>query len=98
MEFKELDPLLHSPLRLAVTSLLIRMREAEFTFLRQKTKCTAGNLSIQINKLKVAGYIEVTRQFNKNYPQTICKMTKKGMEAFASYVNALQTYINPEAI
>ena len=95
MEFKELDPVLHSQLRLAVISLLISVREAEFTFLKEKTNSTAGNLSVQINKLKDAGYIEVTKQFNNNYPQTICKITKKGIDAFENYVKALQSYMNP---
>ena len=95
MEFKELDPILHSQLRLAVVSLLISVREAEFTFLKEKTNSTAGNLSVQINKLKDAGYIEVTKQFSNNYPQTICKVTKKGIASFEAYVNALQSYMNP---
>jgi DNA-binding transcriptional ArsR family regulator len=97
MEFKELDPLLHSQLRLAVISLLVGLKEAEFTFLKEKTNSTAGNLSVQINKLKDAGYIEVTKQFNNNYPQTICKITKKGIESFEAYVNALQSYMNPNS-
>ncbi|HAO46256.1 MAG TPA: transcriptional regulator [Ferruginibacter sp.] len=95
MEFKELDPILHSQLRLAVVSLLISVKESEFTFLKEKTNATAGNLSVQINKLKDAGYIEVTKQFSNNYPQTTCKITKKGIEAFETYVNALQSYMNP---
>lgn len=93
MEFKDLNPILHSQLRLAVMSLLISVKEAEFTFLKDKTNSTAGNLSVQINKLKEAGYIIVTKQFNKNYPQTICKITEKGILAFENYVKALQTYM-----
>ena len=73
--FKDLDPILHSQLRLAVMSLLISVKEAEFTFLKEKTNATAGNLSVQIQKLKEAGYIEVIKQFKDNYPQTICKIT-----------------------
>jgi len=95
MEFKELDPILHSQLLLAVMSLLISVKEAEFIFLKEKTNATAGNLSVQVNKLKDAGYIEVTKQFSNNYPQTICKITKKGIESFEAYVNALQSYMNP---
>ncbi|HMO61331.1 MAG TPA: transcriptional regulator [Ferruginibacter sp.] len=93
--FKELDPILHSQLRLAVISLLISVREAEFTFLKEKTNATAGNLSVQINKLKEAGYIDVIKQFNNNYPQTICKITPTGIAAFEVYVQALQSYMNP---
>ena len=96
--FKDLDPILHSQLRLAVISLLIQVKEAEFTFLKEKTNATAGNLSVQINKLKDAGYIEVVKQFKENYPQTICRITKKGIDSFQLYVNALQSYMNPNGL
>ena len=91
--FNDLDPILHSQLRLAVMSLLISVKEAEFTFLKEKTNATAGNLSVQIQKLKDAGYIDVTKQFKDNYPQTICKITKEGIKAFEDYVNILQSYL-----
>lgn len=94
MQFKELDPILHSQLRLAVVSLLISVKEAEFTFLREKTNATAGNLSVQINKLKEAGYIDVLKQFKDNYPQTICKITAQGITAFDEYVKNLQSYLS----
>ncbi|MDB5245799.1 MAG: transcriptional regulator [Segetibacter sp.] len=91
--FKELDPILHSQLRLAVMSLLISVKEAEFTFIKEKTNSTAGNLSVQVQKLKDVGYIEVSKQFKDNYPQTTCKVTQKGVEAFEDYVQALQQYL-----
>jgi DNA-binding transcriptional ArsR family regulator len=91
--FKDLDPILHSQLRLAVMSLLISVKEAEFTFLKEKTNATAGNLSVQIQKLKEAGYIDVVKQFKDNYPQTICKITPAGLKAFDVYVKNLQTYL-----
>jgi DNA-binding transcriptional ArsR family regulator len=91
--FKDLDPILHSQLRLAVMSLLISVQEAEFTFLREKTNATAGNLSVQIQKLKDAGYINVIKRFKENYPQTVCKMTPTGIKAFEIYVKNLQTYL-----
>ena len=92
--FKELDPILHTPLRLAFVSLLISVKEAEFTFIREKTNATAGNLSVQISKLKDAGYIDVVKQFRDNYPQTICKITPDGILAFETYVKNLQSYLN----
>ena len=91
--FKELDPILHSQLRLAIMSLLISVKEAEFTFIKDKTNSTSGNLSVQIQKLKDAGYIDVIKQFSNNYPQTICKITKPGIKAFEEYVNNLQSYL-----
>lgn len=91
--FKDLDPILHSQLRLAVMSLLISVKEAEFTYLKEKTAATAGNLSVQIQKLKDARYIEVIKQFKDNYPQTICKITPAGITAFEKYVENLKSYL-----
>ncbi|HVV06751.1 MAG TPA: transcriptional regulator [Puia sp.] len=92
--FKDLNPILHSQLRLALVSILISVKEAEFTFLKEKTSATAGNLSVQINKLKEAGYIDVSKQFKDNYPQTICKITPQGVLAFEQYVKDLQSYLD----
>jgi DNA-binding transcriptional ArsR family regulator len=94
--FKDLDPILHSQLRLAVISLLISVKEAEFTFLKEKTNASAGNLSVQIQKLKDAGYIDVIKQFKDNYPQTICKITRTGIKAFEDYVKNLQAYLGKQ--
>jgi len=91
--FKNLDPVLHSQLRLAIISLLMSNREAEFTTIRERTNATAGNLSVQINKLREAGYIEVVKDFKDNYPNTMCKITPEGREAFDNYVKSLQTYL-----
>ena len=93
--FKELNPILHSQLRLAIMSLLISVKEAEFTFLKDKTGATAGNISVQIQKLKDAGYIDVSKQFKDNYPQTLCKITLTGITAFEEYVKNLQQYLKP---
>ncbi len=91
--YQELDPLLHSQLRLAVMSLLLSVVEAEFTYLKEKTGSTSGNLSVQIQKLKEAGYISVEKKFKDNYPLTICRITKKGIAAFEQYVARLKQYI-----
>lgn len=93
--FEPLDPLLHSQLRLAVMSLLMNVEEADFNFIKEKTNSTSGNLSVQVNKLKDAGYIKVDKTFKDNYPHTTCKITDKGIDAFESYLNALRSYIKP---
>ncbi len=93
-KFDELDPLLHSQLRLAVMSLLISVEEAEFTFLKEKTGATAGNLSVQLTKLQEANYIEIHKSFKNNKPLTICKITPIGLAAFEKYVAHLKTYLN----
>ncbi|MCI0751479.1 MAG: transcriptional regulator [Flammeovirgaceae bacterium] len=91
--FKELDPLLHSQLRLAVMSILISVESAEFTVLKEKTNSTAGNLSVQLDKLSEAGYITIDKSFKGKKPLTTCKVTNKGINAFEEYVNTLKEYI-----
>jgi len=91
--FKELDPLLHSQLRLAIMSILISTEEADFVYLKGKTGSTSGNLSVQIEKLRETGYIEVVKSFKGRMPCTTCRITKIGISAFEKYVAALQTYI-----
>ena len=91
---KELDPLLHSQLRLAVMSILMNIEEADFVYLRTKTESTAGNLSIQLDKLSNAGYITVTKGYEGKRPRTTCRVTPAGRHAFASYVDALKQYLN----
>ena len=95
-QFKELDPILHSQLRLAVMSLLMAVESAEFTYLKEKTGSTAGNLSVQITRLKESGYIEVIKKFSKNYPMTLCSITPLGRTKFSEYVSALRDYLDPE--
>jgi len=92
--FKDLDPLLHSQLRLAVMSLLISVDSAEFTFIKEKTNSTAGNLSVQLDKLNEAGYISIEKSFKGKKPLTTCKITRKGLKAFEEYVNNLKQYID----
>lgn len=93
MSFAQLDPLLHSQLRLAIMSLLIGVDSAEFVFIKEKTGATAGNLSVQLDKLSKAGYISVTKSFKGKKPLTTCSITKVGIKAFEDYVNNLKQYI-----
>ena len=88
--FKELDPLLHSQLRLAVMSRLLGTEEADFVYIREKAGATAGNLSVQLDKLSEAGYIDVEKSFVGKKPRTTCRITERGREAMAAYVEALR--------
>ena len=91
---KELNPLLHSQLRLAIMSILMNVEEADFVYLKEKTESTAGNLSVQLDKLSSAGYISVEKGMSGKRPRTICSVTKIGRDAFEEYVEALRTYLN----
>ena len=91
--FKELNPLLHSELRLAVVSLLISVESADFVYIKERTKATAGNLSVQLDKLQKAGYITVEKGFKGKMPRTTCSITPEGISAFEEYVMALRSYL-----
>jgi DNA-binding PadR family transcriptional regulator len=91
--FKPLDPLLHNQLRLAIISLLVNVDSGEFKYLLKNTAATRGNLSVQISKLKAAGYISVRKTFRNNYPLTTCRITQKGVAAFEQYVESIEAYL-----
>lgn len=91
--FKELDPLLHSELRLAVMSILLGVESADFVYLHEQTEATAGNLSVQLDKLAKAGYIVIEKSFRGKMPRTVCRITDAGRDAFTAYVEALRSYI-----
>jgi len=91
--FKELNPILHSQLRLAIMSLLISVKSADFTYIKEQTKASAGNLSVQLQKLKDAGYINIEKKFKDNFPLTTCEISANGIEAFDEYVKTLKQYI-----
>ena len=90
---KPLDPLLHSQLRLSMMSVLMNLDEAVFVYIKQQTQATAGNLSVQLEKLAEAGYVTIEKGFAGKKPRTTCRVTEKGKEAFAAYVDALRDYL-----
>ena len=91
---KELNPLLHSQLRLAIMSILMNVDEADFVYLKEKTESTAGNLSVQLDKLSTAGYIAVNKGFVAKKPRTVCTITDTGRKAFEEYVDDLRQYLH----
>lgn len=93
MRFKALNPLLHSPLRLAVMSILVSVESADFVYIKQQTEATAGNLSVQLDKLQSAGYITIEKGFKGKKPCTTCRITAEGLTRFEEYVNALKSYL-----
>jgi len=94
--YKDLDPILHSQLRLAIVSLLMTSEEVDFNLIKDTTNATSGNISVQIKKLQDIGYIEVIKSFKNNYQNTSLKMTDKGIKAFENYVEILKQYIKTD--
>ena len=92
--FADLDPILHSQLRLGIVSILVSEEKADFARIKEITKATSGNISVQIQKLETAGYITVKKSFKDNYPNTEVQLTKEGLLAFERYVEAIKSYIS----
>ena len=93
---KELNPLLHSQLRLAIMSILMNCEQASFVYIKEQTQATAGNLSVQLDKLVAAGYVTVEKKFQGKKPLTTCSVTESGRQAFEEYVNTLREYLKVE--
>jgi DNA-binding PadR family transcriptional regulator len=74
-------------------SILVGVESADFTFIREQTGATAGNLSVQLDKLSAAGYIAVEKGFRGKMPRTVCRITPAGTEAMARYVETLKEYL-----
>ncbi len=91
---KELNPLLHSELRLAIMSILMSVAEVDFTYLKEQTGATSGNLSVQLDKLQKANYIGIKKEFAGKRPRTTCSVTQVGRLAFEEYVETLKSYIH----
>jgi len=89
-DLPELNPVIHGKLRLALLSLLTGVEEAEFTWLRNKTGSTDGNLGAQLARLEEAGYLRVKKKFVNRKPRTLYRMTDAGRQALTEYIQALK--------
>ena len=94
MEFKDLDPILHNELRLKIMAALDSLDDADFVYLKELTKATSGNLSVQLSNLEEAGYIKVSRSGEGRGSHTVCRITSKGTRALEDYQHALLSYFS----
>ncbi|HDP94325.1 MAG TPA: transcriptional regulator [Candidatus Aminicenantes bacterium] len=92
----ELDPVVHAPIRLGVLSILMVVDEADFTYLKDRTGATEGNLSTHLSRLEEAGLIQITKTFFKKRPRTVCRITPVGEKRFKNYLNRLEEILSPE--
>ncbi|MBS5552272.1 MAG: transcriptional regulator [Bacteroides sp.] len=91
---KELNPIIHSQLRLTIMTLLVSVEEADFNYLKEQTNATSGNISVQLDKLSSAGYIMVTKEFVGKRTRTSCRLTEEGKRAMEEYIETLKSYLN----
>lgn len=92
-KFVQLDPVIHSRIRLAILSILASVKEASFHYLKETIGTTDGNLSANLSKLEEARYISIKKAFKGKKPLTTCRITDKGTKAFSEYLKALESYI-----
>lgn len=91
---KELNPIIHSQLRLVIMTLLVSVEEADFNYLKEQTNATSGNISVQLDKLSSAGYITVNKEFVGKRTRTSCRLTEEGKQAMEEYIENLKSYLN----
>ncbi len=95
-KFPQLDPVIHSRIRLAILSILISVKDADFNYLKQTIGTTDGNLSTHLTKLEEKQYIKVAKGFKGKKPHTSCSLTAKGKQAFSNYMKALDNLLHFE--
>lgn len=91
--FKDLNPIIHSQLRLAIISFLVTNGKSDFKELKEITEATSGNISVQLKKLEEAKYITIKKGFLNNYQHTAIEITHVGITAFEEYVAAIKKYL-----
>ena len=84
---------LHQPERLAIVSMLAAVPSLTFTELRDNLELTDGNLSVHLRKLEEPGFIAIDKQFVGRRPQTTCRLTPAGREAFTRYLDLLEAIV-----
>lgn len=65
----------------------------QFNDLKRLCGLTDGNLSRHLTILQRAGLIEIAKDYYRNRPRTICRLTPTGRSRFAAYVDQLQQVI-----
>ncbi len=90
-----LDKIIHERARLLIVTYLAanRKREVSFTELQEKLSLTSGNLSIQLKKLKTAGYAAISKTFKDNKPYTTVSITPRGADALQTYVDEMESIL-----
>ncbi len=91
--YKNLDDIIHSRIRLAIISVLLGIEHAEFNYIKKSVDTTDGNLSVHLKKLEEAGYVDVKKEFVERKPVSSYRLTSQGHNAFEEYVKMLESFI-----
>ena len=85
--------MIHEKGRLGIMSMLAASPELSFTELRDTLDMTDGNITTHIRTLQEAGYIAVSKSYEKSRPLTTCSLTAAGRKAFTAHVDLLEQIV-----
>jgi DNA-binding MarR family transcriptional regulator len=92
-DYREIDDVIHGRARLAIMAYLSGAGSADFNELKKRAQVNDGNLSVHLRKLEEAGYIDVEKRFVGKKPQTLCRLSDAGREAWIAYIDHIQKLI-----
>jgi DNA-binding MarR family transcriptional regulator len=89
----ELDPVIHTRIRLGMLSALSAGGKMTFNDLKETLQTTDGNLSVHARKLEEAGYVSASKSFVDRMPLTTFKLTATGRRALSDYLDQMEAII-----
>lgn len=92
-DYREIDEVIHGRVRLAIMAYLSGAGSASFAELQKRAQVNEGNLSVHLRKLEEAGYVEIEKRFVGRKPQTLCRLSRPGRDAWIAYIGHMQRLI-----
>ena len=93
-----LDRVIHEKARLSVlTSLVAHPKGLVFADLKSLCGLTDGNLSRHLQVLQDADLVEIEKGYERNRPQTICRITGEGRRRYLDYLAVLEQVVRDAA-
>ena len=90
---QDLDDTVHQKTRLGRLAVLVEVRRADFTYLKEALGLTDGNLSRHLQVLEEAGYVETSKVFENRKPRTWVRATKAGRAALNAELASMRALI-----
>jgi predicted ArsR family transcriptional regulator len=96
--YQGLDRVIHERARLSVlTSLLTNPKGLTFGDLKQLCALTDGNLSRHLSVLENAKMVAIAKGYDRNRPQTVCRITANGRKRYLEYLSTLEQVVRDAA-
>ena len=96
-DFRKLDPVLESRMRVGILAILLNGDSVEFVHLRDRLGATDGNLAKHLRRLEDAGYVAMEKTFLGRRPCTRYTVTDSGRAALDGPVRMLGELVGGES-